>query len=906
MRTQHLTSIALAVLLTMPPIASASVGVAAEPWLLDQMLQAQRSGNRSVEADALSRLMLIEADNPEFKLHWLRMQLDEPERDSVAIEKMMADLCTDQLSFSCRQAKLIIANDDEKRRQALSRVRLLEAAGQYPMALQAMESLFGGVPEELSLRLYYYELMLKVDGKTRIAENALQDLRQAHPDSMALLGQVKHLLSDSRIERLSRFGLENVYTASKRLPAIRALEEVILLAPDDERQRRWKGALLDGKFWYAIDRADKALEAGRYERANELYRYALTIDTKSAYPYLGLSDVALEQGEWKLAIRFAEEALKRADQEKPLERGRIRRKLANLRILPVVQKARELEKAGDYVAALKTIDTVKTVDPYHTWLKAEWAEAIGLNARAEREYRSLFNLADYRHDARIAVAKLLSKRGAIVEVRSLMKSLAKDRRNLSVKNAREVAAIYRAIGEEKLAFELLERFSAGKRAASGNSVELKRDWAGMLVNQGQTAKALDVYRSAFVDAKLVKRYPAEDEVFTQAMLTLDEEESWDRRSLKREASELYLRDNVWLTTAVQYTRDSGTPGYSDLTSRVSMVEMNTRLFGGVATLRGDHVLYNVGHLDTRAGVSEFGTSFENGFQSIPNEREQGTSIAIAWKNDTWAFDIGTTPYGFEFVDWVGGLEYSFDLGQVGVSVEGYRRAKDSSLLAFAGQYDPNSDQWWGGVRRTGIALNFSWDTGGAHGVWSKLAYEKLDGESVADNEAWQWMGGYYHRFIAKPNHEMRIGVSSMYWHFDKDLSGYTLGHGGYYSPQEYVSLGVMALDRGRTAHWSWEIEARIGAAYAKTEASERYPIKNRGYGENAITPSESGTSVSYSLSAILERRLNEHWVLGATVGASKSEGYQPYYAMLYLRYSLKDWRGDLPMPPLVLEPYSKW
>ncbi|MDI8993076.1 cellulose synthase subunit BcsC-related outer membrane protein, partial [Salmonella enterica subsp. enterica serovar Anatum] len=25
----------------------------------------------------------------------------------------------------------------------------------------------------------------------------------------------------------------------------------------------------------------------------------------------------------------------------------------------------------------------------------------------------------------------------------------------------------------------------------------------------------------------------------------------------------------------------------------------------------------------------------------------------------------------------------------------------------------------------------------------------------------------------------------MIWHYDKDLSGYSLGQGGYYSPQEY-------------------------------------------------------------------------------------------------------------------------
>ena len=119
MRNRRLTSILCAALLAAPGVASASLGVAAEPWLLDQMLQAQRLGNRSVEVDALNRLMLLDADNPEFKLHWLRMQLDEPQRDAIAIDKMIASLCADETAKACRQARLIMANDDVKRRQEI-------------------------------------------------------------------------------------------------------------------------------------------------------------------------------------------------------------------------------------------------------------------------------------------------------------------------------------------------------------------------------------------------------------------------------------------------------------------------------------------------------------------------------------------------------------------------------------------------------------------------------------------------------------------------------------------------------------------------------------------------------------------------------------------------------------------
>ena len=119
------------------------------------------------------------------------------------------------------------------------------------------------------------------------------------------------------------------------------------------------------------------------------------------------------------------------------------------------------------------------------------------------------------------------------------------------------------------------------------------------------------------------------------------------------------------------------------------------------------------------------------------------------------------------------------LGQVAGTWEVYRRAKESSLLAFGGQQDPVTGRWWGGVRRTGVAVNLGFDPGHTFGGWTRASFEILRGRHVAHNWDWQLMAGGYARLINKPNHELALGLSGMFWGFERDLSDYAYGQGGY-------------------------------------------------------------------------------------------------------------------------------
>lgn len=81
----------------------------------------------------------------------------------------------------------------------------------------------------------------------------------------------------------------------------------------------------------------------------------------------------------------------------------------------------------------------------------------------------------------------------------------------------------------------------------------------------------------------------------------------------------------------------------------------------------------------------------------------------------------------------------------------------------------------GGVRADGGGLSLSYDRGDAHGIWSSLGADSLTGKNVADNWRVRWMTGYYYKVINENNRRVTVGLNNMIWHYDKDLSGYTLG-----------------------------------------------------------------------------------------------------------------------------------
>ncbi|EAP6281495.1 cellulose biosynthesis protein BcsC, partial [Salmonella enterica] len=451
---------------------------------------------------------------------------------------------------------------------------------------------------------------------------------------------------------------------------------------------------------------------------------------------------------------------------------------------------------------------------------------------------------------------------------------------------------------------------------SMESAMVLRDAAAFQAQTGEPQRALETYKDAMVAAAITPVRPQDNDTFTR-LTRNDEKDDWLKRGVRSDAAELYRQQDLNVTLAHDYWGSSGTGGYSDLKAHTTMLQVDAPWSDGRAFFRTDMVNMDVGRFSTDADGkydNNWGTCTLEKCSGHRSQADTGASVAVGWQNETWRWDIGTTPMGFNVVDVVGGVSYSDDIGPLGYTLNAHRRPISSSLLAFGGQKDASSNTGtkWGGVRANGGGVSLSYDKGEANGVWASLSGDQLSGKNVEDNWRVRWMTGYYYKVINENNRRVTVGLNNMIWHYDKDLSGYSLGQGGYYSPQEYLSFAVPVMWRQRTENWSWELGGSVSWSHSRNRTMPRYPLMNlipADYQEDARDQTNGGGSsqgFGYTARALIERRVTANWFVGTAVDIQQAKDYTPSHLLLYVRYSAAGWQGDMDLPPQPLVPYADW
>ncbi|MFV8799719.1 cellulose synthase complex outer membrane protein BcsC [Yersinia sp. LJYL362] len=584
-----------------------------------------------------------------------------------------------------------------------------------------------------------------------------------------------------------------------------------------------------------------------------------------------------------------------------------------LKLDQVLTLARQLRASGDETGAITALHQ----QPANTQIDltlADWALERGDYSEALAGYQRIRAREPQNPDARLGEIEAYIAEGRLSDARQHLQIEPLTGEGATLNTQRRVANAWSGVGEPQKAADIFQRLkpAAAKGAPSQDNALVFRDSARLAQSQGQPAAAQDDFKQAMVASSIAPQLPADNDNYT--LLTRNQAtDDWLKRGIRADAADLYRQQDTRVTLDQDYWGSSGTGGVSDLSAFNTMAQVDTPLADGRAFFRSDIIEMNASTFANTKGVynEKFGTCYKAGCEGDIRQRASGTSIAMGWQNEHWATDIGTTPMGFEVVDVVGGLAYSNSWNHIGWTATASRRPLSSSLLAFAGTRDPNTNVTWGGVRASGVSLGASYDRGEANGVWSDLSYHYLTGQNVADNQRLRFMTGYYYKLINEDNRRLTVGLNGMWWHYQKDLSGYTLGQGGYYSPQKYLSLAIPVNYRQRTDNWSWELGGSVSVSHSATNDRARYPLQSllnnsiKSISDrNDLDYGDSSNGVGYTLRALIERRLSSHWTLGAGVDIQQAKDYTPSHALIYLRYSMAGWQGDLDMPPQPLVPYA--
>lgn len=743
----------------------------------------------------------------------------------------------------------------------------------------------------------YYQQILRMEPNNLRALNKLVDIYQSQSPEKALA--YLNSLPYSQKTRL------NATLASVRSNILQKEAEIL------GNQSRWPDAITKLKeaqsltpndVWLTYHLARALQASGNVAEADNVLQRLATRqghDPEFVYAYaLYLSGSGrTEQAIQRLAqLPKARWTTDLVELEQRLERDKV---------LETAQKLRETEGEMQAIAYLNQQAPNERIDA----TLADWASERGDYQTALSLYQKMLAHSPDNTDAMLGEIEAyiaLGEKNIAREKLMYWENKPADSLNM----ARRIANAWLAIDKQKgdARYQAL-RNTLASQPLSADSALVWRDMA-RAEHIDDPQHALDDYKYAMVASGITNALPTNDDDFTR-LTRSKAEDDWLKRSIRSDTADLYQQHNTIVTLDTDYWGSSGTKGISDLTAQTTMLEMETPLYDGKFFARTDYVYMNAGKFSAEGDghyYEKFGACYEVGCDSDFNQKASGTSFALGWRDDKWNMDVGTTPFGFDVVDWVGGINYKTDFWGLGWTFTASRRPISSSLLSFSGTKDPATGTTWGGVRATGGGIGLSYDEGEANGIWADLSAHELTGKHVEDNNRVRLMAGYYRRLINEVDREVTIGLNSMLWRYNKDLSGYTLGHGGYYSPQRYFSLAVPLTYRQRTENWSWELAGSVSWSTSSTDSQHRYPIRNlvsHGIPDaNVIESGDSGSGFGYTARALVERRLSSHWSIGAGVDIQEAKNYTPSHALLYLRYSFDSWRGNMTMPPRPLIPYA--
>ena len=315
-------------------------------------------------------------------------------------------------------------------------------------------------------------------------------------------------------------------------------------------------------------------------------------------------------------------------------------------------------------------------------------------------------------------------------------------------------------------------------------------------------------------------------------------------------------------------------------------------------------------------VQAFGPGSLAAFPNGAEQQADGTAIGVGYETDDWRVDLGTTPLGFLVEDVVGGIQYDGELGELDWRLDLSRRPVTSSFLSYAGARDPVTGDVWGGVRSSGLDARLAY-YGPRHSLSGSLGFHHLQGRNVPGNAFLSAGASSNWRVLDAESMRGYAGFSLTYWNYAKNLSQYTFGHGGYYSPQSYVSLGLPLEWTGRWRRLAYQLRGSVSVSYSSIDSALFYPgdaaLQAAATGmplptgfSAPVYGASSGSGTGHSLKGALEYQVSERWFVGGHLDVDRSAFYAPNFGQLYLRYHFDPQRHAIEFPPRPPRSYSRF
>jgi hypothetical protein len=266
------------------------------------------------------------------------------------------------------------------------------------------------------------------------------------------------------------------------------------------------------------------------------------------------------------------------------------------------------------------------------------------------------------------------------------------------------------------------------------------------------------------------------------------------------------------------------------------------------------------------------------------QRTMGTELRLSYDSRHIVADLGTTPIGFPVLAIVGGLRLRDTFGPVSVAAEGGTRSVTDSLLSYAGTKDPRTGLNWGGVVMRGGRLQLGLTTSPVD-FFAYGEYHHLVGVRVADNNRVAGGGGIEWKLYQGSLGDLRIGPTVSLVAYERNLSFFTIGHGGYFSPQNFVH-GGFALRWHGSGTLRWDLAAEPGFDSFREDSAPVFPITIPGVTGTAPAPyaAVSNSGPSFNGHAFLGWGISRSVELGLGATVQQAPEFQEVRGGVFLRF----------------------
>lgn len=791
----------------------------------------------------------------------------------------------------------------------LQRARAAAQAGHAVEAVHLYRALFDNRPPPTPLALEFYEVL---GGTQQGYDEARKGVAQLIKDQPSNLNA-----------RLASAQLDT-YRAPSRRDGIKQLADLSKQPSVAARARAsWRQALL----WLDAGAGDAPLYqdylAGQPDAAVSARLGTLTAERKAstaspAAQALGEGFKALDRGDNALAQQRFRQALhaQPGDLDALGGLGLIRlRQKRFAEAEPLLRQASKAPNGGKWASALRSAsywtlirqataardrnDTTAARSLLERAVKLDAREPVGQNALADLRLAA-GPFSDAGQGTRVRVEQARAQARAQVEAGD----------NAGAQRTLEDAMLI-APDSPWVRFDLASIYRRNGLMAQARDL-----MDGLLLSQPDKPDAL--YASALFasDAgdpasglQYLDRIPANAR--TRDMSTLqDRLRALRQADALRDAGNLEAERSATLSVGTSFRTRAGEAGMSRLSDREIPIEARIPVRNGKIVIGATPTFLDAGTLSPAFGTAgRFGAGpaaalaqLQGTAPAVGSQTASGVGLSLGYEGKNLSASIGTTPLGFPETNVIGNVSYAGQLtDNVSLKGELSRRAVTDSLLSFAGAKDARTGAKFGGVVATGGRLDLTRDNG-TYGFYGYGSYHALTGINVQNNNRAELGGGIYVQLMKSATSSLTAGLNIDLLHYDKNLSYYTFGQGGYFSPQRYMSVAFPIDWTGQDDRLSWRLNASLGVQSFTQNDSPYFPTDPTRQSDAARATAvatalgvnsapftgaylgSSKTGLAYNLAGLLEYQLAPQVYLGGLLSFNNAQNYRQVTGGIYLRY----------------------